>query len=512
MAGLGLAYLTTMSAYAQAPADAPAPAAGGSEATAERIIVTGSYIPTAEEVTASPLDTLTSQEINRSGSQDVLNILQKRNPDFVSAGNIGPTNANIAAGATLGGSVASIRGFPTLVLYEGRRIADSAAIAVGGLQFSDVSLFPAALLSRIEVLKDGASALYGSEAVGGVINIFTKNDFQGAEVGFRYGTTVDSGTAERRGYVISGVGNETTQVTVGIQYYEIDPLYERERAYSVPATGLTTTFGGGVRSAAAEPGSSPDGRFIAIGFDPLNYPGNPVANSPFDVGTVPGSIGPGVGFAGIPQYYRPSSADEFLNYDISRVPTSTLDIARTNAIASFNHQVFGKQLELFGNFIYANSDYQNVLNAQPVTTGNGVIIPPGRVGLTDVTDPAYDPDPVTGNSQIWNPFNYQIDATTSGGPNRTVVNQRYQGRPRIFDNTNNFYRFLGGIRSQINEDWMFETAGYYSKYDINYTNSNLLIVNNLNALIRARQSMRMDSPFRPSTSLPSIRLALVRGR
>src|SRR4051812_11045772 len=143
MAGVGLPFLLTTSAFAQ------------TEATTERVTVTGSYIPTAEEVTASPLDTITSQDVNRSGAQDVLTTLQTRNPDFVGAGNLGNTNANIASGATLGGSVISIRGLPTLVLYEGRRIADSSAIGVG-VQFTDVNLFPAALISRIEVLKDGA--------------------------------------------------------------------------------------------------------------------------------------------------------------------------------------------------------------------------------------------------------------------------------------------------------------------------------------------------------------------
>jgi iron complex outermembrane recepter protein len=185
VASLAVPLFINLSARAQAPAASPAPAA-----EAERVVVTGSNIPTAEEVTAAPVDTLNTQEINRTGSQEVLKALQNRNPDFTGGGNLGQTNANIAAGATLGGSIISIRGFPTLVLYEGRRVADSAAISVGSFAFTDVSLFPAALISRIEVLKDGASALYGSEAVGGVVNIFTKDDFQGAEVGFRYGTAL----------------------------------------------------------------------------------------------------------------------------------------------------------------------------------------------------------------------------------------------------------------------------------------------------------------------------------
>ncbi|HEY0368132.1 MAG TPA: TonB-dependent receptor plug domain-containing protein, partial [Chthoniobacterales bacterium] len=265
---------TQLPESAPGPAAAPAPAAAG-EATTERVVVTGSYIPTAEEVSASPLDTLTTQEINRSGNQEILQVLQKRNPDFVGGGNLGSTNANIASGSTLGGAIVSIRGFPTLVLYEGRRIADAAAIAAGGAQFTDVSLFPAALISRIEVLKDGASALYGSDAVGGVINIFTKDDFQGADVGFRYGTTLEGAIYERRLYAIAGIGNGTTQVTAGMQYYEIAPLYARQRGYSAVQINGTTSFTGTT--------NDPNGTYIANGLIPISWQTNPpTANSPFD--------------------------------------------------------------------------------------------------------------------------------------------------------------------------------------------------------------------------------------
>ncbi|HEY5035648.1 MAG TPA: TonB-dependent receptor plug domain-containing protein, partial [Chthoniobacterales bacterium] len=186
VAAVAIPFLAGASVYAQAPAQSPGaanpesgppptvnnapgpdvPAAGAQ--TAERIVVTGSNIPTAEEVTASPLDTVTSADINVSGAttSDVLTILQKRNPDFSGGGNLGSSNANIDSGSTEGGSVVSIRGLPSLVLFEGRRIADSAAISQGGAQFADVSLFPTSLISRIEILKDGASALYGSDAVG----------------------------------------------------------------------------------------------------------------------------------------------------------------------------------------------------------------------------------------------------------------------------------------------------------------------------------------------------------
>ncbi len=235
------------------------------------MVVTGSLIPTAEEVTAQNVQQLGTRDIQRSGSVDVLTVLQKTVADITGAGNLGTSNANIASGATQGGSLISIRGLPTLVLDEGRRIADSAAISTGGFQFSDVSLFPTALISRVEVLKDGASALYGSDAVGGVINIFLKHDYKGVEIGYRYGFTVESGNQNTLVYVIAGTGNDRTNITVGYQYYQTSGLFQRERAYSNPTFG-TTTYPGRLNQA---------GRLYRL---------QGALNSPFDVpGLTPGS-------------------------------------------------------------------------------------------------------------------------------------------------------------------------------------------------------------------------------
>lgn len=485
VAGVGVPFLMTMSAFAQNPAGSPgtqlpengpgpaappAPATAG-EASTERVIVTGSYIPTAEEVTASPLDTLTAQEVNRAGTSEVLTVLTKRNPDFVGAGNIGSTNANISSGTTLGGAIVQIRGLPTLVLFNGRRIAPSAAIAAGGAAFADVNLFPTALISRIEVLKDGASATYGSEAVGGVVNIFLKEDFTGVEIGARYGFTPESAVAERRAHVIAGVGNDTTHVTVGFQYYEIDPLFERERHYSsIPGTqGATTSFGG--------VGRDNTGFYLLNGLDPLVGLPNGL-NSPFDAGVVPGSA---THYGDLPQAYRPVSQTTVTNFNLSTQPTSTLDISNTNAYASFTHQIFGKQLELFGDFLYTHNHNASYLNAQPLSNSTGVVIPAGRVGtIDDVNDPNYVPG-VT--NTIYNPFNRQIDGTTLSGAGRLIAAARYQANPRIFVDDSNFYRFLGGLRSQITPDWMTEVATYYSHYGIDYVNRNLVRADQLNALI-----------------------------
>ena len=88
------------------------------------------------------------------------------------------------------------------------------------------------MIERIEVLKDGASALYGSEAVGGVINIITKKNYNGAEISGRVGFPTESTSndlLEYRASVVAGASNEKASFTAGAQYYHMDPLLTKDR-------------------------------------------------------------------------------------------------------------------------------------------------------------------------------------------------------------------------------------------------------------------------------------------
>ncbi len=433
----------------------------------DRVIVTGSLIPTAEEVTAQNVQQLGTRDIQRTGTTDVLQVLQRTVPDITGAGNLGSSNANIASGSTQGGSIVSIRGLPTLVLYEGRRIADSAAISSGGFVFSDVSLFPTSLVSRIEVLKDGASALYGSDAVGGVINIFLKHDYKGVEIGYKYDFTPESGNQNTTAWVIAGTGNDRTNITVGYQYYQTSGLFMRERAYSSPQFA-TATYPGRLNIAG--------GQFrLQPGF-----------NSPFDVpGVTPGGaafVRPALGSPLQVAYGLPQTSGAIVQgFDLAAAPTSYIEQTNQNAIASFTHQLWGKRLELFGDLLWSQNHNESFLNAQPLTSGPGaqLVMPAGQVGngLAPGT-PGYIPT-------IYNPFNVGFSGTAVPGlfVGNGNLRQRYIEHPRTFTNDTNFIRLLGGLRSQINNDYSFETAYYYSKYQITFRNGGLVSAPQLNAMI-----------------------------
>ena len=156
----------------------------------ERVIVTGSNIPSAEEVGPNPVDTYRPADIEKLGVRNPTDLLIKLPQEMGTA-----VNQNWSGDGD-GSVIPNLRGLlpkETLVLIDGKR----AAIAGGGGTFNrlpnsagvDINLIPFPMIDHIDILKDGASAVYGSDAVAGVINIFLLHKFRGLELGGSYGNT-----------------------------------------------------------------------------------------------------------------------------------------------------------------------------------------------------------------------------------------------------------------------------------------------------------------------------------
>src|SRR5215470_7539595 len=223
--GLGLASSVAITVQAQ---DTNAPT------KLKPTVVTGSLIPTAETVGPAPVQTIDSTAIEQAGTADALLTLRKLVPGFTGAGNyLGSVNNNVNIGAGFqaftGQSYAAIRNLPTLVLLDGQRVVNS---ALSGAQAVDLNSIPLAMIDRVEVLKDGASAIYGSDAIGGVINIITKKDFNGVEIDGRYGFAVDGPSDHGSQYqasILAGMSSENTRFTAGAQIFEQRPLLTKDR-------------------------------------------------------------------------------------------------------------------------------------------------------------------------------------------------------------------------------------------------------------------------------------------
>lgn len=226
------------------------------------IIVTGTNIR-GERPVGSHLRTITHREIERNGYSTVGQVLQALPGNFggtateqsaLSFADRTGTNATLATGVNLRGLGADA----TLVLVNGHRIAGSGLLG----DFSDVSTIPLSLVNRIEVLMDGASAIYGSDAVGGVVNIILKDRFNGLETGGRLGSVTNGGMREFEAYQIAGTGWKTGSVELSYEFYRQTALAASDRRFARSADSRSL---GGTdhRSIASVPGN-------ILGFDPTS--------------------------------------------------------------------------------------------------------------------------------------------------------------------------------------------------------------------------------------------------
>ena len=190
------------SVSAMAPAMAQQAAA---EQPVQRVVVTGSLISRTDTETATPVQVLTAQDLQRSGKTSVAELLT----DLASNG-AGTLGTGFSGAFANGASGISLRGLTvgaTLVLLDGHRVAPYALGDDAQRSFVDVSNIPFDAIDSIEVLKAGASSLYGSDAVAGVINIKLKKSFQGTRFAAEGGNTQHGGGKTKRASLSTGIGD-----------------------------------------------------------------------------------------------------------------------------------------------------------------------------------------------------------------------------------------------------------------------------------------------------------------
>src|SRR6266581_5465751 len=216
----------------------PLPTTGiPTEAEAERVIVTGSNIPTAQEVGPNPVDTYRPEDIEKLGVRNATDLLTKLPQEMGSTIN---QNANGVAGGD-GSVIPNLRGLlpkETLTLIDGKRaaiIGSGGGVAAGaspGLTGVDINLIPFPMIDHIDILKDGASAVYGSDAVAGVFNIFLKHKFRGLEIGGSIGNTnlgSSNDARELETWMIAGTGDDKTDIVIIADAYDRAAIYGRDR-------------------------------------------------------------------------------------------------------------------------------------------------------------------------------------------------------------------------------------------------------------------------------------------
>jgi iron complex outermembrane recepter protein len=232
---------------------------------AEVVIVTGSYIRGTAEDAALPVDVISAEDLAKQGSPSTLEMIKGLS---VSNGVLGDTNQfDVRAQGSEGSGSVNLRGFGpqrTLVLLNGRRLAPSPFL-FGAV---DTNFIPLAAIGRVEVLKDGAAATYGSDAIGGVVNFITKENLRGVDVGADFKAIQDSDGD----YTASGAfgwGNDRSHGLFAVGYQHRSELLVRDRDWA-HKDYLTNPQGGW--SASGNPSS-----YIPIGVvAPTTTPPNPL--------------------------------------------------------------------------------------------------------------------------------------------------------------------------------------------------------------------------------------------
>ncbi|MFZ5843760.1 MAG: TonB-dependent receptor [Pseudomonadota bacterium] len=367
-------------------------AAEGEEA--ERMEVVGSHIKRTDIEGPSPILTIDRDNIEKSGYNNLQQLLEKLpvagTGTFSTQGNNQDSTANGTAGISLRGMGADA----TLLLINGRRVSMSPFAQEIDTNFVDLNQIPVSAIERIEVLKDGASAVYGSDAVAGVINVVLRRDFSGSEVSLGYGNTTDTDASEQTASFIWGFGDDKSHGTLILDYFNNNALMNKDRSFADSAD-QRDRGGDDYRSSTGNPGSFR----ILDGVSPEQPDPNCAATS---------------------------RRGTRCAYDYA--PSNVLfPEAERTGLMFFGSKNLGDNLELFTEIAYQHNTSEAQGAPSPGTPVDDLILPA---------------------SSPFNPYGFDVDFTRY----RTT----WAG-PRQWDLESNSARLLAGLRGSIG-DWDWEAA------------------------------------------------------
>ena len=202
-------------------------AADDDEADVEEVVVTGSRIKRDSINSAQVITTITAEDIEQS--QALITADALRLSTYNTFGSSPPTAGNSAMSNTTI-SLRGLGGGRTLVLMDGRRLPGSPHL--GGAGAANINMIPTVSVDRIEIQPDGASAIYGSDAIAGVVNVITKKGFDGMDIQVRMGDRSRDDGTESSLSMLFGSTNEKGYITVALEHDERDEIYLKDRWYT----------------------------------------------------------------------------------------------------------------------------------------------------------------------------------------------------------------------------------------------------------------------------------------
>jgi len=429
-----------------------APGAVAQDVELEQIVVTGSRIARPDYESASPIVSVSEALFQQSGTQTVDTVINSL-PQFVPA--ITSTSNNPS---NSGQSNIDLRGLGSnrvLVLMDGRRIVPS-----NGSGTVDVNLIPAALVKNVEIISGGASAVYGSDAISGVVNFRMIEDFEGVELDAGYGITDRSDGAEYHGTITAGTNfaDGRGNVVASFGYTEREEVLQGDRGFSNVALGWfsnlnefrplgSPTFEEGRVAVAASPAAI-NQVFAQYGFAPgtvnqTTYGFNRDGTL-FTVGNnTPGSV---------LNFRDPKDAsfnDASYTYNFAPPNYLQLPFERKNVFLDGTYE-FSENAELYARGIWANYTSDTQLAATPLSSV-----------FTPVTNPFIPADLSTLLASR------AVTATTGPNSRFALTRRMTEIGPRIESNEYDVYQATLGLRGNLfSTDWTYDVYGSTGKVEL----------------------------------------------
>jgi iron complex outermembrane receptor protein len=390
-AGLAMLWAATAGAQSATP---QATNAGPDEAPVAEVIVTGSRIKRADAETAENVQVISSTEILKSGQETVADYLRTISSTFGNSFNEGSDTDSFAPGAAAVG----LRGLSpkdTLVLLDGRRITNYGLFQNLSDSFVDLNVIPLAAIDHIEILKSGGSAIYGSDAVAGVINIILKQNTteKAVEVGTRF--TTEGGANARDANLRLGFGDFASQgfnVFMTGSVYKRDQLLYSQRANTAAQDYTALQDGVNWWHIANQYATATPGPFPTCGTNGL--PGSVIPN---------GTYGPGC-------YYNDA-------HDLALSP----EAQRANLTATANLRV-SDTWTAYGDLFFSNEETRNAFTPDTLN-GSAIVVNPATGGAASISNilPGTNPASLDG---LPTPINYGFQSV--GDRDALIVSNTYR--------------------------------------------------------------------------------------
>lgn len=362
--------------------------------------ITGSHISTTDGSSAGPITLIDRESIDRSGATSLEALLQQLP---ISAGYAG-NQSNAYWGVNGNGSThVNLRGLGinrTLVLLDGHRLANG---GTGANAAVDLNAIPLAMVERIEIFRDGASAIYGADAVAGVVNIITRSGFVGVDASARYGVTSKQDGAEQAAEISWGMRGEQGSLLFSASHFESDPINMADRApcglgevaAELTCVDSSNTIGGRARLANGQR---------------VNF--NQIAGGDGD-------------------FYEPYSASKH-NFNANPYLNAVNPIARTS-LGGKGELRFNEQVQLFSTIIYTKRESEQLAS-------------PGTIGLN-------------------RPITLAADHPTNPTGQALVLERRrlLEAGVRNFYQDVTYHYGLVGLEGKLGEGWRWQTAINWSR-------------------------------------------------